>query len=121
VRQDLERRRPRIGALLASAHVLEADATRLVVGFADRADVDSAERVRGDIEAALLAEWGNAIRLQVKHEPGGHVGALIRAESMQEAESLATDRHRREEEARRHPMIQKVQDLFGVGIREIKT
>jgi hypothetical protein len=46
---------------------------------------------------------------------------VVVAEVTHEAELRASDRRMREDEARRHPVIQKVQDLFGVGIREIKT
>jgi DNA polymerase-3 subunit gamma/tau len=124
VRQELERRRPRVGALLANAHLLEADGASLVLGFDDRVDVEAAERVRSDIEAALTAEWGRPVRFQARHESSGpraSAAVVVVAENTQDAEQRASERRLREEEARRHPMIQKVQDLFGVGIREIKT
>ena len=120
VRQELERRRPRVGALLANANVLEVDGFKLVLGFSDRSDVDAAERVRADIELALAAEWGTAVRFVSKHEAGAKIPAVIRAELIDEAETRTADRRRREEEARQHPLVQKAQDLFGVGIREIK-
>src|SRR5450432_174357 len=120
-RAELERRRPRIGALLASAHVLELDSARLVLGFEDRTDVDAAERVRSEIEQALSAETGAPVHLVVKQAGGNRAQPLIRAEAMEEADALSADKHRREQEARQHPIIQKAQDLFGVSIREIKT
>jgi DNA polymerase-3 subunit gamma/tau len=122
VRQELERRRPRVGALLANAHLLEVDVASLVLGFDDRVDAEAAERVRSDIEQALSAEWGRPVRFQTRHESIGPKGSAVAlAENTQDAEQRASERRLREEEARRHPMIQKVQDLFGVGIREIKT
>jgi len=94
-----------------------------VLGFDDRVDVEAAERVRSDIEQALTAEWGRPVRFQARHESSGPraSAAVVLAENTQDAEQRASERRLREEEARRHPMIQKVQDLFGVGIREIKT
>jgi DNA polymerase-3 subunit gamma/tau len=121
VRQALEHRRPRLGALLANAHVLEVDAAGLVLGFGDRVDVDAAERARPDIEQALAAEWGRSIRFQARHHVASPKAAVVVAEVTHEAEQRASDRRMREDEARHHPVIQKVQDLFGVGIREIKT
>ncbi len=122
-RLSLEQRRPRVGALLANANVLELDATKLVLGFADRADVDAAERNRTDIEQVLATEFGGVVRLAVKQGAGGAGGlvAVARAETAEEADALAIDKRKREQEARQHPMIQKAQDLFGAAIREIKT
>jgi hypothetical protein len=123
VKADLEQRRPRIGALLANASVLEVDSTKLVLGFGDRADVEAAERLRADIEQALGAEMGTAspIRLVVRQDQGSNAAPMIRAETSEEADALSLDKRKREQEARQHPIIQKAQDLFGVGIREIKT
>jgi DNA polymerase-3 subunit gamma/tau len=123
VKADLEQRRPRIGALLANASVLEVDATKLVLGFGDRADVEAAERLRADIEQALGAEMGTGspIRLVVKQDQASNSAPMIRAEVSEEADALSADKRKREQEARQHPIIQKAQDLFGVGIREIKT
>ncbi len=121
VKSELERRRPRIGALLANAHVLEIDSTKLVLGFPDRTDVDAAERARPEIEQALCTELGSAVKLVAKLDKGVEVAPLLRAEVVQEADALSADKHKREQEARQHPIIQKAQDLFGVAIREIKT
>lgn len=120
-RSSLEQRRPRLGALLANASVLDLDATKLVLGFADRADVDAAERNRSEIEQALASELGGTVRLTVKQDAGKGTVAVVRAETVEEADALAIDRRKREQEARQHPMIQKAQDLFGAAIREIKT
>jgi DNA polymerase III subunit gamma/tau len=118
---DLERRRPRIGALLANANVLEIDDTQLVLGFADRADVEAAERVRADIEQALGAERRSPVRVVVKQEKATSTSPLVRAEVSQDADAASADKWKREQEARAHPIIQKAQDLFGAAIREIKT
>ncbi|HEY4187494.1 MAG TPA: DNA polymerase III subunit gamma/tau [Polyangia bacterium] len=120
-RSAIEQRRPRIGALLANANVLELDATKLVLGFVDRADVESAEKNRADIEQALVTEFGGPVRLVAKHDAAAATSAVVRAETIQEADALAIDKRKREQEARQHPMIQKAQDLFGAAIREIKT
>ena len=61
------------------------------------------------------------MRLILKQDTGAGAGAVIRAEIADEAEALAGDKRKREQEARQHPIIQKAQDLFGAAIREIKT
>ena len=122
VRDDLEQRRPRLGALLAHAQVLRAEEGRLVLAFSERIDVDAAEKSRADIEQAIAKAAGATVRLIVEHDTtrGGAGAPLIRAETAVEAAQLDTDRRQRESEARQHPMIQKAQDLFGASIREIK-
>ena len=117
----LEQRRPRLGALLANANVLEIDASKLTLGFADRADVEAAEKLRGDIEQALAAEFGGPVRLVAKQATGSAAAPVVRAESIDEADAQLRDKRTREQEARQHPMVQKAQDLFGAAIREIKT
>ena len=121
VKSELEKRRPRIGALLANAHVLEIDVTKLVLGFDDRTDLDAAERVRTDLELALSNEMKSPVRLVLKQDQGASTVPLIRAETLDEADARSADKHKREQEARQHPIIQRAQDLFGVAIREIKT
>ena len=120
-RTMLEQKRPRLAALLANASVLQMDAGAIVLGFADRADVDAAEKQRADIEQALATEFGGTVRLTVKQDGGARNAAVMRAEIVEEADALALDKRKREQEARQHPMIQKAQDLFGAAIREIKT
>jgi len=117
----LEQKRPRLAALLANASVLDLGPAAITLGFADRSDVDAAEKQRADIEQALAAEFGGAVRLTVKQDAGAKAAAVVRAEIVEEADALALDRRKREQEARQHPMIQKAQDLFGAAIREIKT
>jgi hypothetical protein len=46
---------------------------------------------------------------------------VVRAEAAREADAVADDRRRREQEARQHPVIRKAQELFGVAPREIKV
>ena len=119
-RSELERTRPRVGALLANASVLEIEATKLVLGFADRADVDATEKLRATIEPILAAEFGGPVLLVAK--VGAAAAApVVRAQTVDEADAQLRDKQTREQEARRHPMIQKAQDLFGASIREIKT
>jgi hypothetical protein len=107
---------------LANAHVWELDASKVVLGFEDRADVDAAERVRVEIEQALSSGTGSPVRLVTRQDKrDASVVPVIRAELLEEADALSADKHTREQEARQHPIIQKAQDLFGVAIREIKT
>ena len=120
-RTVLEQKRPRLAALLANASVLQLDATAITLGFADRTDGDAAEKQRNDIEQALAAEFGAPVRLTVKQDAGAKSAAVMRAEIVEEADAMALDKRKREQEARQHPMIQKAQDLFGAAIREIKT
>src|SRR3569623_618003 len=97
------------------------DAGAIVLGFADRADVDAAEKQRAAIEQALATEFGGTVRLTVMLAGGASNAAVMRAEFVEEADALARDKRKREQEARQHPMIQKAQDLIGAAIREIKT
>lgn len=121
MKSELEKKRPRIGALLANAHVLEIDVTKLVLGFDDRTDLDAAERVRTDLELALSNEMKSPVRIVLKQDQGATTVPLIRAENLEDADARSADKHKREQEARQHPIIQRAQDLFGVAIREIKT
>jgi hypothetical protein len=124
VRADFERTKFRLGALLANAHVLELEGGRVSLGFSDRSDVDAAEKARAEIEQALSTEMGSPVRLAIGgHQPGQGGGAapVIRAQVVEDADAVASDRRRREQEARQHPIVQKAQDLFGAAIREIKT
>ena len=120
-RTVLEQRRPRLGALLANANVLELGPTAITLGFGDRSDVDAAEKNRADIEQTLAAEFGSPVRLDVKLAAAAAVAPVMRAETIDEADARALDKRKREQEARQHPMIQKAQDPFGAAIREIKT
>jgi len=120
-RTVLEQKRPRLAALLANASVLDLGPAAITLGFADRSDVDAAEKQRADIELALANEFGGTVRLTVKQDAGARTAAVVRAEIVEEADALALDKRKREQEARQHPMIQKAQDLFGAAIREIKT
>ena len=74
-KSDFERRRPRLGSLLANAHVLEIDSSTLVLGFDDRTDVDSTERARAEIEQALSAEMGRPVRLVTRQKKGTNAAA----------------------------------------------
>jgi len=120
-RTVLEQRRPRLGALLANANVLELGPTAITLGFGDRTDADAAEKNRADIEQTLATEFGSPVRLDVKVAAAAAAAPVMRAETMEEADARALDKRKREQEARQHPMIQKAQDLFGAAIREIKT
>jgi DNA polymerase III subunit gamma/tau len=125
VRADFERTKYLLAAVLANAHVLALDGGKLSLGFADRSDVDAAEKARGEIEQALSAHLGSPVRLAITSHASGPGGSgaspVIRAQVAEDADAVAGDRRRREQEARQHPIVQKAQDLFGAAIREIKT
>ena len=120
-RTVLEQKRPRLAALLANASVLDLGPAAITLGFADRSDVDAAEKQRADIELALANEFGGTVRLTVKQDAGARTAAVVRAEIVEEADALALDKRTRGQEARQHPLLQQAQDLFGAAIREIKT
>jgi hypothetical protein len=92
-----------------------------VLGFSDRADVDATEKHRADIEQVLAAEFGVPVRLVAKQGGGAAAETVVRADTIDEADTQLREKRTREQEARQHPMVQKAQDLFGAAIREIKT
>ncbi len=116
-------KRPRMAALLAHAELGHAAEGTIGLVFEDAYAVEQAEKARAEIEQALAAEWGRAVRLTLSVAGAASAGPppLARSEVAVEADALAADRRRRESEARQHPMIRRAQDLFGVSAREIKT
>jgi DNA polymerase-3 subunit gamma/tau len=112
--------RPALAAALDHAAVDAWEAGKVVLSFADRLPLEATEKGRKLIEAALVDLCGAPTTLHLKM--GSGAGApVVRAETVQQAESQASDRQRREEEARRHPMIRKAEEVFGIAAREIKV
>jgi DNA polymerase-3 subunit gamma/tau len=120
VKSELEKKRPSIGALLAHAHVAALDGSKITLAFGDRGEAERAEKVRGELEQALVRLSGRTVRVAVVQDSGIKAPA-ISSDVVSEARALNEDRKKRELEARRHPLVQKAQDVFGVPIREIKT
>jgi hypothetical protein len=117
-----EAQRPRLAGALAHAEVRELAPGRLTLAFSDRFGADSVEKARADIEQALTAAFGQPTRLIVNlgaASPG--LPAVLRSEVGAENDALASDRKIRENEARQHPIVRKAQDVFGAGLKEIKT
>jgi DNA polymerase-3 subunit gamma/tau len=117
-----EAQRPRLGGMLAHAEVAELGPGKLSLVLPDRFTLDQAEKARGDIEQALSAAFGQAVRLTLSLGQGSAGAApVLRSEVRAETDVLAADRKNRENEARQHPMVRKAQDLFGAALKEIKT
>jgi hypothetical protein len=111
--------RPALAAALDHAAVEAWDPGRVVLSFADRLPMDQTEKARAYIETALTDLCGTPTTLQLKMGAGAR--PMVAAESVQKAENQASERQRREEEARRHPMIRKAEEVFGIAAREIKV
>jgi len=117
---EFEKRRPALGALLAHAHVAELDGNHITLAFVDRGEVERAEKARPDVEQALGRLVGHPVKLSLVQNVEVKTAAIT-SDVVSEERALNDDRKKRELEARRHPLVQKAQDVFGVSIREIKT
>jgi DNA polymerase-3 subunit gamma/tau len=111
--------RPALAAALDHAALEAWEPGRVALSFADRLPMEQTEKNRKLMEDALLDLSGVPTTLQLKMGAGAK--PLLAAESVKQAESQASDRQRREEEARRHPMIRKAEEVFGISAREIKV
>jgi hypothetical protein len=117
-----EAQRPRLAGVLAHAEVRELVPGRVTLAFSDRFGADSVEKARADIEQALTAAFGQQTRLTVNlGAASSGPPAVLRSEVGAENDALASDRKSRENEARQHPIVRKAQDVFGAGLKEIKT
>jgi hypothetical protein len=112
--------RPALAAALDHAEVGAWEPGRVTLLFADKLLLERAEKNRKPIEDALAAVTGGPTALVLK-PGGGGMSAVVRAETAKQADAVADDRRRREQEARQHPVIRKAQELFGVAPREIKV
>jgi DNA polymerase-3 subunit gamma/tau len=116
--------RPALAAALDHADVGDFSDGRLTLVFDGKFTMDQAEKARADIERALTEAAGTPVRLQLRHGQSAAQGTgapVLRSEVSREAQQLADDQRRRQEEARQHPMIKRAQELFGATPREIKT
>jgi DNA polymerase-3 subunit gamma/tau len=120
LRLRLQQDRPAVAAALDHAELDAWEPGRVTLVFQDKVPLDQTEKHRKAIEEALGQLMGVPSVLTLKT---GTVGSarLGRSEAGREADAAALDRRRREDEARQHPMINKAQELFGVGPREIKV
>jgi DNA polymerase-3 subunit gamma/tau len=116
---SLESKRPRLGALLAHASVAAFTAGSVTLAFAEKREVDSAEKDRGQIEAELTAVIGHPTR--VAFAVGARPDAAVRSAVARQTDADLADRKVRETEARQHPVIRRAQDVFGAALKEIKT
>ncbi len=112
--------RPALAAALDHAAVEVWDRGRIVLAFADRLPLEATEKGRKFLEPAL-SELCGGVPTTLELKLGGARAPVVAAETVKQAETLATDRQRREEEARRHPMIKKAEEVFGIAAREIKV
>jgi hypothetical protein len=85
--------------------------------------LEQTEKQRRMLEEALVEITGGPtlLRIELQASTGPRPTTLVQAETAREAETVASDRRRREDEARQHPIIRKAQELFGVSPREIKV
>lgn len=115
------RDRMSLAAALDHAHVLEAAPGEVHLVFPDRFTLEQTEKSRLDVERAFAEAFGGPVRLLLK-QGAVPVGTAASASTVaREADARESERKRREAEARAHPMVRKAQDLFGVGLREVKT
>ncbi len=119
VRETVQTRSPMLAAALEHAAVADVSEGHLTAVFSDKFQCDQVERNRAKIEAIMADLGGRPIRLEVKQGEGR--AALMPSPVHSEAHAAESDRKRREDEARRHPMIQKAQDVFGAKLTGIKT
>ena len=112
--------RPALAAALDHGAVQSWAKGQLVLVFGDKLMLEQTEKQRRLLEEALVEITGGPtlLRLELSTSPRP---ALLQAETAREAETVASDRRRREDEARQHPIIRKAQELFGVAPREIKV
>ena len=112
--------RPALAAALDHASIESWKEGRLVLLFGEKLLVDQVEKSRPFLEEVLLEI--TALRTTIELKVGGGVRvAVVPSQAWREAESAASERKRREEEARSHPIIRKAEALFGVAPREIKV
>ena len=119
VREAVQSRSPMLAAALEHAAVGDLTDIQLTAVFSERFQSEQVERNRPKIEAIMAELAGRPMRLEVKQ--GGTRAPLMPSIAHVEADAAESDRKRREEEARRHPMIQKAQDVFGAKVTGIKT
>ncbi len=115
--------RPALAAALDHGAVGSWQSGQLLLVFSDKLMLAQTEKQRRLLEEALLEIAGGptTLRLELTSSTSSPRPSLVQAETAREAENAASDRRRREDEARQHPIIRKAQELFGVAPREIKV
>ncbi|HEX4404811.1 MAG TPA: DNA polymerase III subunit gamma/tau [Polyangia bacterium] len=111
--------KPVLGMRLANANVKSFEAGTLTLAFADRFDVDKVEKARKDIEDAVAAVMGQPTKV-VFVVGAASTPSLVKSEVGSDLDAVAAERKNREVEARKHPLIQKAQDVFNSSLKEIK-
>ena len=119
VREAAQTRSPMLAAALEHASLSTVTEGQVTLVFSDRFQCEQMERSRAKVEAVMAEVAGHAVRLEVKQ--GEARAAVLPSVVHVEANAAELDRRRREEEARRHPMIQKAQDVFNAKVTGIKT
>jgi DNA polymerase-3 subunit gamma/tau len=114
-----EKKSMSLGSLMAHADVVSLSGGAVTLAFAQKLDVDRAEKARAEIEAVVSSVVGRPVKLTVT--TAAPAAAAIRSEVGQESDAAAADRKAREAEARQHPLIRRAQDVFGASLKEIKT
>jgi hypothetical protein len=109
-----------MAAALDHAEVGGWEGGSVTLQFSQRFALDQTAKFKPEVERALSQITGTATRVELKIA-SGKVLPLVRSEVGREAEAAQLDQHKRETEAREHPMIRKAQELFGVAPKEIKT
>jgi DNA polymerase-3 subunit gamma/tau len=107
-------------AALDHAEVAEWEAGRVTLVLPDKILLEKLERSRKEIERVLQTVVGVPTTMFLR-QGVSKVSSALRSEVGREADATLADQRKREAEARQHPMIKKAQELFGVGVREIKT
>lgn len=111
--------RPALATALDHAAVESWEPNRVSILLPDKLLLDQTEKNRRYIEQALAEQTGAPVTFLCKLGKGS--GPVPGSEVSREAETAEKDRRLRVDEARKHPMIQKAQELFGVSPREIKV
>lgn len=119
VREAVQARSPMLAAALEHGALGAVSEGHVIVLLPDRFQCEQVEKSRPKIEAVMLEVAGRPVRLEVKQ--GQSRAAAIPSTVHVETHAAESDKRRREDEARRHPMIQKAQDVFGAKVTGIKT
>ena len=119
VKEVIAQRSPMIAAALEHAAVSSASEGVVAVMLPERFQCEQVEKNRLRIESAMQEVGGSSFRLEVRQ--GENPAAAMPSTMRSEAEAADIEKRRREDEARKHPMIQKAQDVFGAKLTGIKT
>jgi DNA polymerase III subunit gamma/tau len=113
--------RPSIAAALDHAEVASWEGGLVTLHFDQKLALDQTARSKVEIERVLSQIAGSPTHITLQLSPAQGSKALLRSEVGREADAALAEQHQRESEARQHPMIRKVQELFGTAPKDIKT